>query len=229
MENLSFVGILTLALLGVCSVLVLSVAIERMRLIAKQRVGPEWLLEQLYYFLKDRRYDLALSFARQLPVPAARVVESGLMRHHLQVEDTEAAMAGVVARQKANLEAGLPTLGTIAVIAPFIGLFGTVVGIINTFSDVAEQGQAGIEVVSAGVSEALVATAAGLFVAIAAVVLFNLLKAQIASLVLDMKLVASRLSEMLELLRREQAFPEDLTGGQFEAAKTYEKAVAGQS
>jgi biopolymer transport protein ExbB/TolQ len=73
----------------------------------------------------------------------------------------------------AGLERGLVVLGTIGSTAPFVGLFGTVLGIIRAFSDLAGDTGAGPSVVAAGVSEALVATAAGLFVAIPAVIAYN--------------------------------------------------------
>jgi biopolymer transport protein ExbB len=73
-------------------------------------------------------------------------------------------------------------LGTIGSSAPFIGLFGTVVGIIRAFQDMAEHGAGGFEVVAAGISEALVATAAGLFVAIIALLFFNYLQVRVGAI-----------------------------------------------
>ena len=72
-----------------------------------------------------------------------------------------------------ELEGGVAMLGTIASIAPFIGLLGTVVGIIKAFSSIAVNSGGGAEVVSAGIAEALVTTACGLLVAIPAVAAYN--------------------------------------------------------
>jgi len=109
-----------------------------------------------------------------------------------------------------RLKKGLSVLATIATSSPFIGLFGTVVGIMHTFSAVAEKGQAGVAVVAAGVAEALIATAAGLLVAITAVVFFNYFKSKVAAITSQMAGAAGRLSEMMELLRTGKPFPEDL-------------------
>ena len=78
-------------------------------------------------------------------------------------------------RQRVNLRMrrGLWILGTVGATAPFVGLFGTVVGIMNAFHDMAHTGQGGFAVVAAGISEALITTAAGIAVAVLAVVLFN--------------------------------------------------------
>ena len=75
-----------------------------------------------------------------------------------------------------ELRRGLWFVGTIGSLAPYIGLLGTVVGIMQAFRAIAESGDAGFEVVSAGISEALIATAVGLLVAILALLLFNWLQ-----------------------------------------------------
>src|SRR3954452_16158622 len=85
----------------------------------------------------------------------------------------DGAMAGAKAREKLRLERNLAFLGTLGSNAPFIGLFGTVLGIIKAFHDLAGSQAGGPAVVMAGISEALVATAVGLMVAIPAVAAFN--------------------------------------------------------
>ena len=88
-------------------------------------------------------------------------------------EDRRSLSALAIERQLTQLQAGLATLGTIGSISPFIGLFGTVLGVMRAFRDLASYQGAGPGVVALGVSEALVATAAGLFVAIPAIVAYN--------------------------------------------------------
>ncbi|HOK47159.1 MAG TPA: MotA/TolQ/ExbB proton channel family protein, partial [Bryobacteraceae bacterium] len=73
----------------------------------------------------------------------------------------------------AELKRGVPSLATIGSTAPFVGLFGTVVGIINAFAGMATEKSTGIGAVAGGISEALVATAIGLFVAVPAIWMFN--------------------------------------------------------
>jgi biopolymer transport protein ExbB/TolQ len=87
--------------------------------------------------------------------------------------DTEETMQVVLSQQKMLLERNTSMLGTMAAVAPLIGLLGTVWGIMRAFHDMASSGSAGPSVVAAGVAEALVTTAAGLVIAVPAVLLFN--------------------------------------------------------
>jgi len=103
-------------------------------------------------------------------------------------------------RQEANLRLrqSLWILGTIGATAPFVGLFGTVVGIMRAFHQMAATGQGGFAVVSAGISEALITTAAGIAVAVLAVVLFNVLNTHVQQLTLQLRLLTE---EYLELVK----------------------------
>ena len=94
-------------------------------------------------------------------------------------EARERIVAGTLERERLRLERRLTFLGTLGNNAPFIGLFGTVLGIIRAFHDLAKGSIAGHESVMAGISEALVATAIGLFVAIPAVIAFNYFQKQV--------------------------------------------------
>ena len=95
--------------------------------------------------------------------------------------DIEAATEGAKAREKLRLERNLAFLATLGSNAPFVGLFGTVLGIIKAFHDLAGNQAGGPSVVMAGISEALVATAVGLMVAIPAVVAFNYFNRRVRS------------------------------------------------
>ncbi len=101
------------------------------------------------------------------------VVAAGLAEVERGTDAVAEAMVGQKARERMKLERNLAFLGTLGNNAPFIGLFGTVLGIIKAFHDLAGNQAGGVAVVMAGISEALVATAVGLLVAIPAVVGFN--------------------------------------------------------
>ncbi len=83
------------------------------------------------------------------------------------------AMRVAYSREEEKLEKHLPFLATVGSVTPYIGLFGTVIGIMNSFISLAEQSQASLQVVAPGIAEALIATAMGLFAAIPAVVAYN--------------------------------------------------------
>ncbi len=109
-----------------------------------------------------------------------------------------------------SLERNLGVIGTIAVIAPFVGLFGTVLGIIHAFQAIAIEGNSTPAVVAAGVSEALITTAAGLFVAVIAVIFFNYFKTRIKVYNQEMIVAANQLAEMLHFHNVGEPIPTDL-------------------
>ncbi len=158
-------------------------------------------------YLGKRKVDEALSAARKHgKSPVAKVVESGLAaykggREALDqsgpedvgefdlVDSVNRSLERVKERETSSLRKGLGGLATIASIAPFVGLFGTVLGIINSFQKLKEGG--GIEIIGPGISEALVSTAFGLLVAIPAAMAFNYFTGRVESMVVDMSDVSS--------------------------------------
>jgi biopolymer transport protein ExbB len=111
--------------------------------------------------------------------PEARVGLVGLSEIGRGREAAAEAMASVKSRERLTLEKRLGILGTLGNNAPFIGLFGTVLGIIRSFADLAQNQGGGATVVMRGISEALVATAVGLMVAIPAVVAYNVFQGRV--------------------------------------------------
>ena len=102
-------------------------------------------------------------------------------------------------RQQVNmrLRRNLWILGTVGATAPFVGLFGTVVGIMHAFRQMAQTGQGGFTVVAAGISEALITTAGGIAVAIEAVVIFNFLNVHVQKLALQLRLLTEEFLEIV--------------------------------
>ena len=96
-----------------------------------------------------------------------------------------------------GLRRGVWIIGTTGSLAPFVGLFGTVIGIIRAFSEMAVHGSSGFAVVALGISEALVATAAGLGVAIVALLLFNYLQVRVQALTAVFARACERLVQAL--------------------------------
>ncbi len=110
--------------------------------------------------------------------------EAWVLRHALRYADNgtevvEKQMDVAMTSRKARMERGIVFLGTVGANAPFVGLFGTVLGVIKAFRDMSLESEAGAAAVMAGISEALVATAVGLMVAIPAVVAYNYLSRQV--------------------------------------------------
>jgi biopolymer transport protein ExbB len=98
-------------------------------------------------------------------------------------------------------------IGTVGAIAPFVGLFGTVLGIITAFKDIASAGAGGFSVVAAGVSEALIATAGGIFIAVIAVALYNYFQSRANRATIEVKLVIDEFLEQLSVTTKDGVPP----------------------
>jgi biopolymer transport protein ExbB/TolQ len=137
----------------------------------------------------------------------AQVVSAGVLEYDgvrqaggepgASVELVTSALRDSMSETLIELKRGLGFLATIGSTAPFIGLFGTVVGIINAFRNIAATGSGGMSVVSGGIAEALVSTALGIFVAIPAVVAFNHFTGQIETFHVQMNRASSQLVNYL--------------------------------
>lgn len=113
------------------------------------------------------------------------------------MEGTQRAMRVALAREQEQLDANLPFLASVASVSPYIGLFGTVWGIMNSFRGLANTTQATLATVAPGISEALVATAMGLFAAIPAVLAYNRFSARAESLANSYETFAEEFSAIL--------------------------------
>jgi biopolymer transport protein ExbB len=130
----------------------------------------------------------AAALCEMYPVPLAEVFERGLQVFHKTPNKTTEAVTSQRAAAVLSLKRYLWALGTVGSSAPFVGLFGTVVGILKAFQSMSVAGTGGFKVVSQGIAAALVATAAGLLVAIYAVIAYNYFVARINGIAMQYKL-----------------------------------------
>lgn len=198
------VGGPTLVVIVICSFLALAVALERV--LALWRVGEitQKLAEGIGRHLLRGDVAAARAAAERSDAVTAGIFRVGFERLERTGEVTP-SLVGAVDRERTQvglrLKKHLWMLGTIGAVAPFVGLFGTVAGIMHSFSDlgldVGHGGTGGTAVVMAGISEALITTAAGILVAVEAVVLYNYFQARIAKLAVEIRLIAEELVELL--------------------------------
>lgn len=168
------------------SVASVAVMLERVVFFQRMRADMSELARGLSDRLRARDIDGARKLLDQSKSAEAAVVSVGLAEFRRGASAVREAMSGATLLQRARLERGLGFLGTLASNTPFIGLFGTVIGIIMAFdhlSTSAARGSAS-QAVMASIAEALVATAVGIGVAVPAVVAFNMFQAKI-KLVMD--------------------------------------------
>jgi biopolymer transport protein ExbB len=165
---------------------IISVTVVLERLWSLKNIGSVTLriTESLLEPIKKGQRDLAIAICKQnSQSPAARIFLNVLERDGTQGHETTSTLATeAMFEETQKLKKHLWILGTVASSAPFIGLLGTVVGIIKAFESMAVAGTGGFAVVAAGISEALVATALGLAVAIIAVIFYNYFQTRISTL-----------------------------------------------
>jgi biopolymer transport protein ExbB len=163
--------------LVMCSILALAVIVERAWMLWRVVRPGRSVTAAVMSRIAHAEFDEARMVAKTSPNAVAQVFVGGLNGRgpELGLRDME--------RKRQELLHGLKRhlwlLGTVGSLAPFIGLFGTVLGIVRSFHSMAITGQGGFSVVAAGISEALIATAAGLIVAILALGAYNWLLSQI--------------------------------------------------
>lgn len=160
-------------LLMLASVLTLAVIVERAIVLRRERRAFDGVRVDLRAALNEGDLRRAADLAGGSTTVAASVLSAGLARPAVGPAAVEERLAAARIDGKYRLERRLWVLGTLGNNAPFVGLFGTVLGVIRAFADLAGNAGAGPEVVMAGLSEALVATAVGLLVAIPAVMAYN--------------------------------------------------------
>ncbi|HEY8210968.1 MAG TPA: MotA/TolQ/ExbB proton channel family protein [Myxococcaceae bacterium] len=198
-------GGVTIAVILAASVVALGVAIERVIALWGASQRSRDLSQAISKHLLRGDVSGARTAAERSPAVAADIFLAGFDRLDRSGQP-HGSLESAVARERAEvllrLKRNLWILGTIGATAPFVGLFGTVAGIMRSFRDlgldVAQGGVGGSAKVMGGISEALIATAVGIIVAVEAVVLYNYFQARLARVAVELRLIAE---EFIELLR----------------------------
>lgn len=175
-------GGLTVYPLAIGSVLAVAIVIERIWRFRGLEATTRELTKNVVDHLAKRDVAGARALCETSRSPVGAIFLEGLRWQDIALEDLERVLATSRQEATSELRRGLWILGTIGSLAPFVGLFGTVVGIIRSFHDMAVHGSGGFAIVAAGISEALVATGAGLLVAIVALAFYNYLQVRVTGL-----------------------------------------------
>jgi biopolymer transport protein ExbB len=187
----------TLIILFFCSILSITFTLERWWFFRKANVDGDKLLGSVRKLLEGGKADQAIAQTQKNPSPLAQVISYGLLHRKRTRGEWDELVGSKRLEERLRCEHYLVVLGTMGNTAPFIGLFGTVVGIIKAFRDLALAGSGGPAVVAKGIAEALVATAAGMAVAIPAVVVYNYYMRRVKNISVEMEVISSRLMVML--------------------------------
>ena len=185
-----------------CSLVALTIIVERFLSLNPRKVAPPDLLAQVWTWIKNNQLDAAKIKQLRQSSPLGQILATGLSnsRHGREVmkESIEESARHVVH----DMERYLNALGTIAVISPLLGLLGTVVGMIKVFSQIMLQGTGNASAFAGGISQALITTAVGLCVAIPAMVMYRYFNRRIDTIVVTMEQETIKLVDALHSDRR---------------------------
>jgi len=194
------IGGFTMYVLLFCSVLSVTILLERLIYYRRRsRVSRMEFMIGIKRALKKGDLETAMGICQDTQTPFSRVVSSGLEFSGRPEKEISNAMEREIAIETTKLERYTSIVGTIGNTAVYIGLFGTVLGIIRAFHDISAAGAGGMSIVIGGIAEALVCTATGLFVAIPAVIAFNYFTKKVESFMNDMELCASELVDLMRV------------------------------
>ena len=191
-------GGITVAVLLIISIISWWIIIERTIRFSKLRIDTKDFMLKIKKLLQKKDREGAISLCQETPGPVSAVICSGLQCESDEKEKIENAMQRTLNYEAERMQRYLGVLGSIGNVSPFIGLFGTVLGIIRAFHDLAIASGGGPSVVANGIAEALVATAVGLFVAVPAVIAYNFFVRAIDNIEVEAINAASELIDILE-------------------------------
>ena len=213
-DQMGFLAKAVVVILFIMSAWSIGVMIDRLIAFNAAKTQSRQFAPAVAGALREGKLDEAIKIAdRYKKSHLAKVVVAGLQEfkaHQLSseisgetIEASKRALERAEAIVGAELKRGVSSLATIGSVGPFVGLFGTVVGIVNAFKGIASEKAAGLGAVAGGISEALVTTALGLFVAIPAVMMFNYFTNKVESFGIEMNNSSSELLDYF--IKRSQA------------------------
>lgn len=181
----------------VCSIVALAISVERLLALRQQKIAPPQLLGEVWNWVKNNQLDAAKLRDLKQSSPLGMLLAAGLTnaRHGREImkESIEEAASVVVH----GMERYLNALGTVALVAPMLGLVGSVLGIMHVFNEIRFHGTGDPGILAGGISEALITTASGLIVAIPATMMHRFFNGRITSLVVMMEQESLKLVDAL--------------------------------
>jgi biopolymer transport protein ExbB len=181
-----------------CSILALGIVVERLWTLQEKRVIPPDRVQKVRQLLEAGQVTDKVIAALERDSPLGRVLAAGLANRHRSREIMMERLEDTGRHVVHELERFLNALGTIASISPLLGLLGTVTGIIKAFNAINAGGMGDPRMLSGGISEALITTAAGLLVAIPALIAYRYLRGRVDRIVIEMEKRTIELAEAVE-------------------------------
>ena len=196
-----------MVLILLCSIVVVAICIERLYTLNPKKIAPPHLLATAWKQLKAGEMDAARLKTLKQSSPLGRILAAGLANAYHGRDVMKESIQEAAGHVIHELERYLNTLGTIAAIAPLLGLLGTVVGMIKVFAEIMAQGTGNASALAGGISEALITTAAGLTVAIPALVMHRYFIGRIDGIVVELEQETIKLVDALHSEENTEAQP----------------------
>ena len=197
-------GIVMFPLL-LCSVLALAIIIERFWTLRVSRLAPKSLVQDLWAAIRKKELNSRKIKELKEMAPLGRVLAAGLVNAKHGREIMKESIQEEASHVVHEMERFLTALGTIAVITPLLGLLGTVLGMIKVFAQLQLEGAGNAAALAGGISEALITTAAGMTIAIPALVFHRYFLRRVDEIVVDMEQESLRLVEVIHGDREAQS------------------------
>ncbi len=192
-------GGIILVIIIALSVAAVAIIVERLLYFRRIRGDETMIIARLRSTLEKRHFDEALSICESNPSPISNLMKVGIDHKDYSEEIIKASITDAANLEIPKMERFLTSLGTIAHISPLLGLLGTVTGNIRAFGVLGEFGMGGDPAILArGISEALVTTAAGIIVAVPAIIFYNYLVSKVNHTIIHLE---NRVSELVLLLK----------------------------
>ena len=186
------------------SILFVAIFIERLYHYHRAQIDTNEFISGIRNIMKKGNVAEAISICEETPGPVAHIIKTALLKHDRPRGEIAKTIEDAAMLEVPRLEKNLVVLATIAHISPLLGLFGTVIGMIQVFMKIQEmRGIINTEALAGGIWVALITTAAGLAVAIPAFVAYNYLVSRVNGLVLDMEKSATEVVDLLQLRRED--------------------------
>ena len=189
----------------ICSILALSIAIERFYSLLRVSIDTREFMDVIRTALRQNRIQEAIQICDETNAPISRIVKAGILKYDRSREDIREAIEDAGHLEIPRLEHYMSALATCANVAPLLGLLGTVQGMIKCFAAIEnKQGQVNPSDLAEGIANALITTFAGLMVAIPTLVVHNYLVSRVDTMVLEMEIGSSELVDVLTRHRGER-------------------------
>lgn len=191
-------GGIMMAPIILASIIAAAITLERLWTLQPQRVLPAELTEKVWRWVEQRQIQDKHIFALQQNSPLGKILAAGLANRHRDRAIIKESIEDTGRHVVHELDRFIGALGTIASLSPLMGLLGTVLGMIRTFDAITSEGIGNPAALAGGIAEALITTAAGLTVAIPALIGYKYLRGRVERLVVQMEKEAIKLVQAME-------------------------------